>query len=161
MRVKYTIQIILIILIVSGCVPSKTFLDTAKQDKVSWLNNHVKGKKIEITLVNDKKINGRNVTLNSDSLFYGKSRTRQSIALSEIRYITVSPKISVSSLGSLLMVAGGIYEVSTDHLAKSWDGLIFKFYGGIAAIGVGSICFVTSSSSETEVYYFNKKEVQH
>lgn len=149
------ISTLILIVFAAGCVPPKTVINTSKEDNVSNFNKEVKEHKIEITLINDQKVEGEKAHLESDSLIYNTSGHLSVVNLSDIRYVTISPKYSPISFQSMLMIGGGIFCLTTVG-SSSFGAGYTKITMGALAVVLGTIYYLTWAPEESKIYYFNK-----
>ena len=150
-----TATLIILVLFITGCVPPHTVIKTKEENNVNSFNEELENKKVEITLINDKKLQGKKAHLESDTLFYTTSSHPSAVSLSDIKYVTVSPKFSPITFQTILMVGGGIFCLTTVGSSSFGPGFA-KMTIGIVAIGLGTIYYLTWAPEESTIYYFNE-----
>lgn len=158
MRIKFLIIFIILISLVTSCAPSRTFLDTTNHYWFNELNRQIGKGNVAITLMNGNEFKENNVHLSADSLFYSKSGNKYSIPISKIRSIAIPPKFYRRSFIPLIFMGGGFFMLATSNHGNSVYEMFMKYWGGIAALGLGSISFVVVNSNGIHTYYFHKQK---
>lgn len=147
------ISVLLSLIFLSGCYPSKQVINLEKTARIAWLNNEIKKKQVKINRVEGERITTYQAKISADSLFYHNS-SKKSIPLQNVRSIVVSPKISTSSIIAFSLFGIGTYQILTAPEPQGWE--ICPKCPGVAIIlgGVGTM--VIGNNIETDIYYFNK-----
>ncbi len=149
--------LIAILFLFVGCVPSRNFVNTHQEERISQINNELKEKIVKIRPIDEEDFKSQNVTITSDSLFYVNSEKKNSLALTEIKSITAGPKIGVSAAIGIPLVAVGILGVASFDDKGGFEEL-GKIYGGAAAITLGGLVLGIGNNIESETYYFKQNK---
>lgn len=139
-----------------GCAPSRTFINTDEQQRIKYINERLENRKIEVKLTDNSRIKVRNAFLSSDSLFFHSSNNHEPLPISQIQYISTSPRLSIAALIALPLFAVGTLGIVT---FDNRGGLkeLGKLYGGVAAISLSGFVYIIGSSIENEIYYFRRE----
>lgn len=160
MRTIYQFILLFFFLGMTGCVPSKEFIDTTSEsDQISKLNEKLATQRVEIKLSNGESLKPDSSRIAGSNLYYYIGNNVNTKLLSEVSFIKTSPKLSYSTLiGVPLIIYGSVTsylfldgKTSSEHWAiiPNLPALIF-------GLGV----FTIGNNVETDIYYLTKKTKQ-
>lgn len=157
-EIKFCAVASLLLFLVVGCAPPKTFVNTHQDERISQVNKELDNKIVKIRLGDGIEFKAKNATLTSDSLHYIRSDKKQGLPLDTVQSITASPKIGVAEILGIPLFAFGTYLfITMDDESNNYNEGRNKLGGGIAAYILGIITVIDGSNAESERYYFKKR----
>lgn len=149
-RKAYCVVLVLLLL---GCSSNRVLVNPNQEASIVRASNELSGKRVELKLQNGAIRRVKDVRLTSDSLYFSNRRINESIAYSEVRSITLSPRLSWRQQLSIPVILFGIYNIGTIDRRGDTREELGKFYIGSLASFSGLAGFIFGGDERPTVYY--------
>jgi len=147
---------LVLLLFFASCTPSKKLVQTSNYTDLVSANEMLKGNRITIKKSNEERIINSDVYLTEDSVFYKRKNSHQGIALSEVDYLFIAKKPSISKIIGGIIISLSIYSLATLERSDSLNQGLGKAYLGIAGLGFGGITLIVGDSIENIILKFEE-----